>query len=105
MCVHINIDEFQKKALIFEFDNVVKDDSESFDGFINYSNFDDIGLHPHNVKINSCAKFVYLTRSRQVTEIKKKNYWRFWVNLLVVEPYSINPQAAHFKSSKVFYMA
>ena len=76
------------RALIFEFSNVVDDDSESFDGFINYSSFDDIGLHPYNVKINACARFVYLTRSRKLNQ---DNKWRFWVNLLVIEPYSINP--------------
>jgi len=44
LCVHINIDEFYKKALIFELTQLNDNDNESFDGFVSYNNFEEIGV-------------------------------------------------------------
>lgn len=99
ICVHVNIDDLYKKALVFEFDKLSEDD-ESFDGFVAYSHFKDVGIYLSNIKIDTSSRFVFLTRSREM----ENGVWRFWLNLLVVSPFSINPQACFFRSSKVFKM-
>jgi hypothetical protein len=100
LCIHINIDELYKKALVFAF-NDFSGEEESFDGFVDYSDFKDIGIHLSNIRINTCSRFVFLTRSRNIVD----NKWKFWLNLLCIAPYNVNPQACFFRSSKVFYMS
>ena len=84
----MNIDELYKKALVIEFENFSKDE-ETFDGFVDYSDFKEIGISTKDMKIDTSSRFVFLTRSRRPT--KKTNKWKFWLNLLVIAPYNINP--------------
>ena len=65
LCIHINFNNYQKKALIFEFDKLTEDIEESFDGFVDYKNIEDIGVLLDNIKIDTTSRFVFLTRSRE----------------------------------------
>ena len=88
MCVHINIDEENPTALVFELDSFYEQDDEKFCMFVKYKDFNDIGIDTRNIRINCCSKFLYLTRQTQMTSDRK---YKYWLNLLVVEPFSTVP--------------
>ena len=68
-------------------------------GFINFSKFKELGLDETNIKIDTCSRLVYLTRSKDHTTKGIK----VWVNLLLVDPYGKLPHIAHFRSTKIFW--
>ena len=41
-----------------------KDADQIFLGFVEYNKFKELGLDESNIKIDTCARFVFLTKSR-----------------------------------------
>ena len=59
---HINLDESYPKALVYEFDDNYEK-GETFVDFVNLNDFKELGLEEQFINIDTCARFVYLTRS------------------------------------------
>ena len=101
ICIHVNLDQHNPKALIYELNAGGDEDShDTFYGFVDFNNFEDIGIDMRNIRINMCSRFVFLTKSKHLYEGKH----RIWMNLLLVDPYNTGIQASLFKSQKIFLM-
>ena len=74
ICIHINIaSRLQQKALVLDFSTIQQDitkieESGAFIGFVDYTNFEDIGVQTRNIQVNAAAKFVYLSKSKVLTK-------------------------------------
>jgi hypothetical protein len=90
ICVHLNLDASNAKAAVYEF-NELSAVEEEFMGFVDFKNFKEIGLDESNISINTTSRFVYLTRSRDIEKEKDEAFFKVWINLLLVDPYSPTP--------------
>jgi len=91
------------------------------------NDFKKLDLDESAINIDTCSRFVFLTQSLKVysekskiapkaksdlsktvldqtklPEEKPKTYRKVWVNIMVIDPYNRIPQAALFKSTKIF---
>ena len=77
ICIHINLNKLNPKALIYDFNEVEGNDEdqnedEIFMGFVNYNQFSDLGLDDRHMSIDICSRFAYLTRKPMKTELDEK---------------------------------
>ena len=108
ICVHINSNKLNPRALIYDFNEVSgKDEDENEDeifmGFVNYNSFSDCGLDERHISIDITSRFAYLTRKPKGSVTDKKE--QVYLNLLIVDAYNPIPQVVHFKSIKIFDFA
>ena len=120
MCFHINLNQSNPKALIYE-NQIEGDKGEYFLDFLELNDFKDLGIDETFINLDTCSRFVYLTRSIETytdkDKAKKSNellengdmaaktssiYYNIWINVMIIDPFNRVPQVAHFKSSKVF---
>ena len=69
--------------------------TDKFLSFVNYHNFDDLGFKTDGLYLDGCSKFAYLT----LNELTQK----IFVNIMMIDPYFVEPQILHWKSSAFFY--
>ena len=121
MCFHINLNESNAKALIYQND-FDEDYGDYFLDFVEMKDFKDLGIDETFVNIDTCSRFTYLTRSikryKDKDKLKKLNdeteygeytgrshyFYKVWINVMIIDPYNRIPQVALFKSSKVFHL-
>jgi hypothetical protein len=104
-----------------------ENEGETFLDFIEMNDFKKLDLDESAINLDTCSRFVFLTQSSKVyseksktapkakadlsktlldqtklPEEKLKTYRKVWVNIMVIDPYNRIPQAALFKSTKIF---
>ena len=68
---HINLDESNPKALVYKFDEDLEK-GEVFVEFVNLNDFKELGLEEQFINIDTCSRFVYLTKSIKKFQDKDK---------------------------------
>jgi hypothetical protein len=72
---------------------------EKFVCWINFNQFSDIGFFPKDLRIECCSHFAFLTTGQDKSQGKlSKNQ----INLILMDPFYIETNLAHFKSSSFY---
>lgn len=71
------------------------DPQERFVTFVEFNKYQDIGFYPHNLSIECCSCFLFLTTKRHKGEDDNNTTY---FNLLLADPYHDDIQVAIFRS-------
>ena len=80
----------EHNQMIYEIPN-----KEKFFGFIEFSNFLDLGFIPKGLAQEACSHFAFLTLNKSSQKIL--------VNVMLIDPYYSDIQISLFQSSSFFY--
>ena len=69
---------------------------ETFFGFVDYDNVDDLGIDMRNININQSCIFAFLTKEVVPQHIKDESDSRVFLNVLVLDVLGFEIQAALF---------
>ncbi len=85
LCLHFNLNPQRPAAFIHNLKNNGRDENEIFFGFVEYKDYKTIDLDIRNINIDACQKFMYLTKSPQITYRNGKEVFKVYLNLLIID--------------------
>jgi hypothetical protein len=65
---HINMNQSNPKSLVYELNDNKEEEEETFLDFVTLNNFKELGLDESFINLDTCSRFVYLTKSTKTYE-------------------------------------